>query len=1048
MKMRCRSWLVVFLLSGTLLAVPALAQEQTGSIEGTIRDSSGGVLPGVTVEVRSPALVGVSSVVTDSTGVYRFPALPPGRYSVNATLPGFTSGVVENVTLSLGQILKIDLALAVAGLTETVQVTAESPLIDVRQNATFATLTADVIERIPKGRDFTAVVGMAPGANIEDRAGGISVSGASGGENRFIVDGVDTTNLRTGASGKAVVTDFIQEVQVKTSGYNAEFPGATGGVVNAVTKSGSNLFRGSSGFYFTNNESLKGEQRPLVRLDPRDTTKVQFYKVPLDKNPEWHPVFELGGPIMRDRLWFYGGWAPIRETITRTVTFRTAPASGDSPTQTFEQKQPVDRVYTNLSWQVASSLRAKFSYAPTWGRVRGSRPSIEAFTAAESKDGPWSDYDSRSTANPNTDYRSSGNNTWNDAYSGLVDWVVNSGWYVSVSGGYFMTNSETLGAGTVIERVMNDNIGVFAGDPGLTPDLIQPSGYSDGKSSSRTVRDVYTRTYVNATSTWFKNWIGQHSIKAGVRFERIGNDRYTGRTEPRIDFYWNREFVAATGERTRGQYGYYAVSRGVIGTGDIHSNNWGFFVQDGWSPTSRLTINAGVRTESERVPFYTAGEEHDGIKFPFSKKIAPRIGFAYDVKGDGKWKTFGSFGRYYDITKLEMPMGSLGGQQWRIYYYPLDTLNWKGISCQENDPACPGSLLEVRTLRFGSNEINNPTTMVLTQKYFGAPRNMLMDDMDPMSSNEYVFGVDHELNRVTSVGVRYTHNAVGKVIEDFGWNEGGTEYYFIGNPGDGYIGGLEFLWGKLYDPALAGGAPRYQVKPKRVYDAIEFNFTKRLAQRWSGQASYTYSRLYGNYPGLSSSDEAGSGTARMSPNVNRLYDGPWMMYDTQGNEVLGRLNNDRPHYVKLQGTYDLPWGTTVGVQWYGRSGALFSKYITYQGYSWVFYDGRGSLGRSPMEQNTSLALNHEFRLPGRRTRLSLNANISNLFDNDVATSIYALQYRDSFVLNPIESFFVPWDPNTVAAGLGTTRMRPDPRYGLQNLFMGRRDIRVGMKITF
>ena len=279
------------------------------------------------------------------------------------------------------------------------------------------------------------------------------------------------------------------------------------------------------------------------------------------------------------------------------------------------------------------------------------------------------------------------------------------------------------------------------------------------------------------------------------------------------------------------------------------------------------------------------------------------------------------------------------------YYWTLDTLDWKSINCQEGTTGCPGRLLEVSTLRFGSNEADNPETIDVMLKYFGEVRNVIQDDIKPTQSQEFTIGLDHELGRSTSVGVRYVHNWITRAIEDFGWNEAGTEFYFIGNPGWGSIGELDFLWGpgKAYQPINGQKFP--QQKPVRDYDAVELSFKKRLSNRWSGLATYTWSRLYGNYPGLASSDEAGGGTARLSPNVNRLYDGPWMMYDTHGEPVLGRLNTDRPHYLKLQGTYDLPWGTNLGINWYARSGALFSKYITYQGYSWVFYDGRGNLGR-------------------------------------------------------------------------------------------------------
>src|SRR4051812_23777741 len=226
------------LLAITLLALPAAAQEQTGSISGVVKDSTGAVLPGVTVEAKTAASAAVSTV-SDAEGRYRFPALPPGTYAVTATLQGFVAAKISDAALSLGKELKIDLALRLAGVSETVNVTAGSPLIDVKQNATYATIEREAIERIPKGRDFTSVLRQAPGTQEESKSGGFQIDGASGSENRWIIDGMDTTNLQTGVSGKTMLLDFVQEVQVKSSGYNAEFGGATGGGVKLLTKTGS-----------------------------------------------------------------------------------------------------------------------------------------------------------------------------------------------------------------------------------------------------------------------------------------------------------------------------------------------------------------------------------------------------------------------------------------------------------------------------------------------------------------------------------------------------------------------------------------------------------------------------------------------------------------------------------------------------------------------------------------------------------------------------------------------------------------------------------------
>ena len=213
--MRFRNIALVFLMLA--LAMPAFAQEQRASIEGIVKDSTGAVMPGVTVEAKNEATGVVVSAVSDANGVYRFPSLASGIWDVTATLAGFNSITTADVPLTLGQIKKVDFALTVAGVSESVQVTGESPLVDVRQSARSTSIRGEQIDLLPKGRDFTSLVTQAPGSNNEGKLGGISIDGASAGENRFIVDGVETTNLQSGVSGKGLIADFVDEVQVKSS---------------------------------------------------------------------------------------------------------------------------------------------------------------------------------------------------------------------------------------------------------------------------------------------------------------------------------------------------------------------------------------------------------------------------------------------------------------------------------------------------------------------------------------------------------------------------------------------------------------------------------------------------------------------------------------------------------------------------------------------------------------------------------------------------------------------------------------------------------------
>lgn len=220
MDVRVRGVMALVCALVVAAVLPIAAQDQRGSIEGIVRDTSGAVLPGVTVEVRNAAGV-VVATTTDEAGVYRFPSLASGMYSVKAELAGFAPKTLDNVDVGLGQIKKVDFALGLAGVSETLQVTAESPLVDVKQSARATNIKAEQVELLPHGRDFTTLVTQAPGANQEPKLGGLSIDGASAGENRYIIDGTETTNLQSGISGQNLLTDFIEEVQVKSSGYTA-----------------------------------------------------------------------------------------------------------------------------------------------------------------------------------------------------------------------------------------------------------------------------------------------------------------------------------------------------------------------------------------------------------------------------------------------------------------------------------------------------------------------------------------------------------------------------------------------------------------------------------------------------------------------------------------------------------------------------------------------------------------------------------------------------------------------------------------------------------
>ena len=985
------------LLMIVALAAPAWAQEQRGSVEGVVRDASGAVLPGSTVEATSPTGV-VQSTTADGVGVYRFPSLPPGTYKLSATLQGFQSRSVDDVIVSLGQIKKVDFALPVSGVTETVMVTADSPMIDVRQSSRATSIRAEQVELLPKGRDFTSLVTQAPGANQESKLGGLSIDGASAGENRYIIDGIETTNLQSGTSGKNVIVDFIEEVQVKSSGYTAEFGGATGGVINAVTKSGTNDLHGSVLYNFEGS-SLEGARRPTLRTSLANSNAAEYVDYPKDDRVRHEPGFALGGPIAKNRMWFFGAYQPALTTIDRSVTQSTAanPAASSADTT---QKLTVHYMTGNITAQLSDSTRLRFAYNNSTSKTDGLLASLNGLDPAGTPYGKVSDFP-------------------NQSLSGNLDWVASSKLLFGVRGGYYSSDQKDSNVPEVplIRWTTTNNIGFLD----VPASLQRATGFQTipTNANSKSTQDQQTRLYFQADSTVYATAGGTHQFKLGVQADHVGNKVLNGETRHRVSMFWNQ---ALSGNR--GTYGYYSVRsngavprQGFITEGDISTTNIGLFAQDAWTINNKLTVNLGVRTERERVPTYSqdAGIPEYGIEFGFGTKLAPRVGFAYDIKGDGTWKAFGSWGIFYDIFKLELPRGSFGGDKWLEYYYTLDTFNWPTIDDSPNcPPACPGTLFRTTDFRhpsFGSDAIE--------------------PDLKPMKQQEMTFGLDHQLNDRMSLQLHYVHKQVDRAIEDTGaLDANSNEIYIIANPGEGLT-------------SLAFTNPNVALpKPVRDYDSVEFAFEKRMASNWYLRSSYLWSRLYGNYSGLSQSDENG----RTSPNVGRLWDYPLMMFQDGGVPALGPLATDRPHQFKAQFIYQFPIGTSFGVNQYIASGLPVSREIgIYPGNNLpVNYLGRGSDGRTPMYSQTDLFVQHAFTMGDRSLQVSFN--VINLLNQDTTVGRFSTYQQGNNSVTPDEAAF--YSGRQTLASLIPTQAVKDPRFLMDNAFQAPIAARFGIKFLF
>jgi hypothetical protein len=303
-------------------------------------------------------------------------------------------------------------------------------------------------------------------------------------------------------------------------------------------------------------------------------------------------------------------------------------------------------------------------------------------------------------------------------------------------------------------------------------------------------------------------------------------------------------------------------------------------------------------------------------------------------------------------------------------------------------------------------------------------------DLKPMRQQELTFGVEHQLNDAVMLGVRYVHKQVDRAIEDTGTlDENNNEIYIIANPGQG-----------LALNAFPGvGLP----EAVRDYDSVEFLMEKRLRNNWFLRTSYLWSRLYGNYSGLSQSDENG----RTSPNVGRLWDYPMMMFQDGGQPALGRLATDRPHQLKIQGIYQLPWGTSIGVNQFVFSGLPVTREIGIYPPNTlpVTYMGRLSDGRTPVFSQTDALVQHEFTFAGQR-RLQISFNVLNLFNQDTVVAKHST-YQYSGGVTPNEAAFYAGS-QTLAQLITSQNVPQDPRFLQASAFQAPLQARFGVAFKF
>jgi len=1041
----------------------AVAQLPTGKIVGRVTDAEGAPLPGVSVTCDSTRMVGVANAVTDETGTYRIFALPSGTFSVRFMLPGFKTLTRRDIILQLEQTITLNITLEQSALAEEVTVVGQSPLIDVKSTTKGSTMSKEVFMQLPRNRSFDGLLATVPGVQYESNQGGLSVDGASGTENMWYIDGTNVTNIHVGLRVQSIVMEQLDEVKVTASGYSAEFGGSMGGVVNVISRSGGNEFHGDIFGYYNNNRLwMEGKSRDYLRQNPYWTSPFGPEDIEYVNNDDiyfnggknrddyqrFEGVFNLGGYVLKDKLWFFASFNPTYDRTYADRWFSSDPVDlnnakypGDTAKDPRQGRQTYNFYAKNyyLYWQgkltaaPMKGMRVSVSAVSNFYYYRGSVPT---YTGTGSKNYPWNSsyqntlFDSKVNGKePGWDYPNiSGNLT--------MDWTLSNNFLVSFRGGYQRTNrtnqqlslpgtSYTFGRSNTAYAEIPDS-------------LKHPSGWTNWPGQSASLYDykkwIYGRASANLDMTYYMNLAGEHAWKFGVQYIRPFEDVDASSSHPWVRLYWGTYYTWPTGEKVQGKYGYYEL-RGSFKSNygnlwTLHSDNWAIYLQDAWTIGRKLTVNLGLRTESEYVPAMTTDTTLPGysakpIQFGFDKKLAPRLGVVYDVFGDSSLKVFGTFGIYYDVMKLYMAEGAYGGFKWWTSYYTLDDFDWTKIAANgdlkdQASQAAGGTYFGSRNWRTGSFEDTEP-------------------NMKPVSQSEMSFGVEKKLTEEMSFSARFVYKHLITTIEDIGYYDADfNEQYFIGNPGEGKA--TPVSQGGVFSDAY-WAAP----KPKREYFALNLSLEKRFSNNWQGGVSYTWSQMKGNYGGLSSSDEAG----RNSPNVERYWDMWFERYDLHGNAYNGILPSDRTHYLKAYGSYAFPFGLTTGVVAYGRSGLPKTTNISFNDMQ-AFPDGYYDTGeRLPFTFWADVYLEYNLRIAKKYT-VNLNATISNITNTSTIQGWYdrynytMLRLTDEALLAQKTNY---QDWKTLLAKQVTVDAL-DPRYGMWTSRYGARSWRLGARFSF
>lgn len=804
-------------------ATPALAQGGRSEINGTVVDSGKAVLPGVTITAINQDTGLERSTVSSTEGKFTIPTLLPGTYTIKAELQGFQITNLSGVVINVGQELTVNLTLQVAGVAETITVTGQSPLVEATSSRIGTNVTSSEIDGLPSANRsqfslMQTIPGLVPVLQVGSFEGGqFSANGQATTNNLFLVDGQNDNDSRRGGSQGTqarVSLDSMAEYQVQTHQYAAEYGGSTGVVVNSVTKSGTNKMQGRVFEYYQSN-NLQATNH--------------FLKLAGQENPEsGSNVYggSLGGPIVKNKVFFFGNYEGTRANVAANLNFPAAAA-------------PLAVSYSTTTAFHGPNTFARFDYHMNSNNQVSFRWTREAIiTERDSIEGDLAVIGAARHENDSGD----------QVFSASWASVLNNRMTNELKFGHVRENL-LQGPG----QLFDDNW-KFIGFAGIDPfDVGSRNTHPDYNAGvwNSYAQDLIRDITIDDTITWVKSgWGGEHTFKAGAAYSRNGAlpqgtaTNFTGL----FSFPTDAPFNPADATTYPFRFG---ISMGQFDFTQIDHRASGY-LQDKWQVNGRLTLNLGVRYDRQDL----TEKSKDAI--------GPRVGVAYDLTGNGKTLVRGGFGKVYQYQQLAVLQTLLQRSVFAptLAYdtgqvtspaqtgtFPVGP-NANATACLNPamgaagvaviSPACKAFLLATRTTFAAGGVVNNTTTGPII-------------DGDRRMAYTWAFsaGVKRELTPTMAASIDYVGNRGKDNTAVIDINEGPI------NPATGRVtrlGVSAFDPTGALVPAAARGATFVQFNQNQTqelgsaldtkFDSLEVGLEKRQSNRWSGRVSYTLAHCY------------------------------------------------------------------------------------------------------------------------------------------------------------------------------------------------------------